>query len=42
MIDEIKPTIQNQDLLRQFIDMKIKEAMKERYPGAEEILEARE
>jgi hypothetical protein len=35
---EVTPYIQNHDVLREVIDMKVKNAMKERYPTAEEIV----
>jgi len=36
---QIEPTIQNDDLLRQVVEIKINQSMKERYPNAEELFE---
>lgn len=38
MTQEIEPTIQNHDLLRQILEMKIEKAQKERYPTPDDIL----
>lgn len=36
---QIEPTIQNHDLVKQVVEMRIKQAMQERYPKAEDVVE---